>query len=91
MLDKLRGMRYNKTIKATQYSKKGGIYMAYDRLKVRIFELKKTQKKVAAELGLSEASFGQKINGKRPFTIPEAEKLIELLNIENPASIFFNR
>jgi transcriptional regulator with XRE-family HTH domain len=65
--------------------------MAYDRLKVRIFELKKTQKKVAEELGLSETSFGQKINGKRPFTIPEAEKLIELLNIENPASIFFNR
>ena len=65
--------------------------MAYDRLKVRIFELKKTQKGDAAELGLSETSFTQKINGKRPFTIPEAEKLITILSIENPSSIFFNR
>ena len=29
--------------------------MAYDRLKVRIFELKKTQKKVAEELGLKRS------------------------------------
>lgn len=65
--------------------------MTYDKLKVRIFELKKSQKSVAKELGLSEHAFNQKINGKRAFTLPEANSLIGILQLENPASIFFDR
>jgi transcriptional regulator with XRE-family HTH domain len=49
-----------------------------------------SQRAVASELKLSERSYNQKINGKRPFTIPEAEKLIGILGLKNPAEYFFN-
>jgi transcriptional regulator with XRE-family HTH domain len=64
--------------------------MVYDKLKLRMFELKKSQRKVASELGLSIRSYNLKVNGKRPFTIPEAEKLITILSLSNPAEYFFN-
>jgi transcriptional regulator with XRE-family HTH domain len=64
--------------------------MVYSKIKGRMAELKKSQRKVAQELGLSTRSYNLKINGKRPFTIPEAEKLITILNLSNPAEYFFN-
>jgi transcriptional regulator with XRE-family HTH domain len=64
--------------------------MVYCKLKGRMAELKKSQRKVAQEIGLSERSYNLKINGKRPFTIPEAEKLITILSLSNPAEYFFN-
>ena len=64
--------------------------MVYSKIKGRMAELGMSQRAVAKELGLSIRSYNLKINGKRPFTIPEAEKLITILNLENPAEYFFN-
>ena len=63
--------------------------MVYSKLKGRMAELGMSQKAVAEKLELSERSYNLKINGIRPFTIPEAEKLITILNLENPAEYFF--
>ena len=64
--------------------------MVYSKIKGRMAELGMSQRAVAKELGLSIRSYNLKINGKRPFTIPEAEKLIVVLSLENPAEYFFN-
>jgi transcriptional regulator with XRE-family HTH domain len=64
--------------------------MVYSKLKGRMAELGMSQKTVAEKLKLSERSYSLKINGKRPFTIPEAEKLITILELKNPAEYFFN-
>jgi transcriptional regulator with XRE-family HTH domain len=64
--------------------------MVYSKIKGRMAELGMSQRAVASELKLSERSYNQKINGKRPFTIPEAEKLIGILGLKNPAEDFFN-
>jgi transcriptional regulator with XRE-family HTH domain len=64
--------------------------MVYEKLKVRAFELKKSQESVAEELGISTHSYNLKVNGKSPFTIPEANKLITILSLSNPAEYFFN-
>ena len=63
--------------------------MVYSKIKGRMAELGMSQRAVAKELGLSIRSYNLKINGIRPFTIPEAEKLITILNLENPAEYFF--
>ena len=53
-------------------------------------EYNMTQQNLADELGISVQSFNAKINGKVPFTVPEAKKISELLNLENPSEIFFS-
>lgn len=47
-----------------------------------------SQKKLANELGISAKTFYNKMQ-KGVFGTDEAEKLIEILKIENPADIFF--
>lgn len=52
-----------------------------------------TQKEAAKQIGLSANSFSARMVGKRPFNTTEAQKLCELLNIENPqdrAEIFLS-
>ena len=47
-----------------------------------------TQKKLAEEIGISEPSIYRKIkNGS--FGLDEAQKIIDVLGIENPEDIFF--
>jgi transcriptional regulator with XRE-family HTH domain len=64
--------------------------MVYSKIKGRMRELDKNQKAVAKEMGISTRAYNHKVNGKSPFTIPEAEKLIEILDLKNPAEYFFN-
>ena len=63
--------------------------MVYSKLKGRMADLGMSQKAVAEKLELSERSYKLKINGIRPFTMPEAEKLNTILKLENPAEYFF--
>ena len=48
-----------------------------------------TQGDVAKKIGISPKAFSQKINGKRQFMMSEAEKMVALLDIKDPAAIFF--
>lgn len=48
------------------------------------------EKEIAAKLGISEKAFQNRLNEKR-FLISEVEKLISILEIKNPAAIFFTK
>lgn len=50
-----------------------------------------TQGHVAKQIGISPKAFSQKINGKRQFMMSEAEKMVALLDIMDPAAIFFGK
>lgn len=49
-----------------------------------------TQKKVAEYVGISEKTFYLKMK-KGVFGTDEAERMVELLEIDDPAEIFFGR
>ena len=57
-------------------------------LRAKIVENGMTQREVAKQIGISEKTFSLKMNSGK-FGLDEAEKMIDLLNIENPNSIFF--
>jgi len=60
------------------------------KLKGRIAELGTSQQALAHAMGMSQCTLSQKINGKRPFFLDEAEKLALLLNIQpNEFGCFF--
>lgn len=52
------------------------------KIKGRIAELGFTQKDVANELGLAQATICQKINNIRPMTLDEADEICKFLKIE---------
>ena len=52
-----------------------------NKIKGRLRELGKTQLDVAKHLGIQQATANQKINNSRCFTLEEAEKLADLLDI----------
>ena len=47
-----------------------------------------TQKQLAAQLGISEQTFTDRMK-KGNFTLIEAEQMINILKIKNPQKIFF--
>lgn len=49
----------------------------------RLAELRLTQKDVAKALGIAPATASQKLNRVRPMDLDEAEKLADLLQIDN--------
>lgn len=49
----------------------------------RMAELKVTQKDVAAALGIATPTASQKLNRVRPMNLDEAEKLANLLQLED--------
>lgn len=59
-----------------------------NKLRGKIVENGLTSAQVAKEIGLSESTFSRKLNSG-DFGIEDAAKMIELLNIQNPAEIFF--
>lgn len=59
------------------------------KLRGAIVEKGMTQKKVAKYIGVSEKTFYLKMK-KGVFGTDEAERMIELLQIENPADIFLS-
>ena len=54
-----------------------------NKIKGRMKELEITQKDVAQALDLAQPTANQKINNIRPFSLVEAERLAELLQIEH--------
>lgn len=59
-----------------------------NRLRGIIAEHNTSQRKVASAIGMTEKTFYSKMK-TGVFGTDEAEKLIQLLHIENPAEIFF--
>jgi transcriptional regulator with XRE-family HTH domain len=57
-------------------------------LKGKIVAKGMTQEKVANELGITPKTFNLKLK-KGVFSSDEIEKMIKILNIEDPISIFF--
>lgn len=49
----------------------------------RLAELRLTQKDVAKALGIAQSTASQKLNCVRPLDLDEAEKLAELLRLDN--------
>lgn len=62
--------------------------IATDKLRGIIAERGLSQRKVAEQMGMTEKTFYSKMK-KGVFGTDEAEKLIEILDIKNPADIFF--
>jgi len=61
--------------------------LAVEKLRGVIAERGLSQRKVAAYLGITEKTFYTKMK-KGVFGTDEVEKMVELLQIENPADIF---
>ena len=57
--------------------------------RAQIVKAGKTNKEVAAFLGINEATLYRKIKAKGNFTREEINKLIGFLCIDNPEAIFF--
>lgn len=50
-----------------------------------------TQGKLAELVGISPNSLSRKLNGKRQFTLGEVEAISRVLELQNPATVFFDR
>ncbi len=73
-------------------TEKGGEKMVNsNKIKGRMKELEITQAEVARKLNIAQPTANQKINNVRPFDLDEAEKLADLLEIEQSefADYFF--
>ena len=57
-------------------------------IRAKIVENGMTQEQVAKEMGISAKTFSIKMNNGK-FGLHEAEKLIKILKIEEPAKYFF--
>lgn len=53
------------------------------KIKGRMVELGLLQKDIAAALNIAQTTVSQKINGVRPMTLQEAERMAKVLNIQN--------
>ena len=61
-----------------------------NKLRGRIAEKEMTQEQVANEMGINPKTFSSKLKTGK-FGLDEADKLIEILEIKNPAEIFFSQ
>lgn len=64
--------------------------MDSNKLRGIIAERGLSQRKVAEQLGMTERTFYSKMK-KGVFGTDEAQQMVDLLHIENPADIFFER
>ena len=59
-----------------------------NKIRGRIAEMGMTQKQVAEEIGMPEKTFSIKMNNGK-FGLDEADRIIKVLNIEQPEKYFF--
>jgi len=59
------------------------------RIKGRIVEMGMTQIEFAKQMGIAQATLSQKIKGDRPITLEQAEKMANLLNIQNDKFTYY--
>ena len=68
--------------------KRGDNLINANLIRAKIVEKGMTQEQVAKEMGISAKTFSQKMKSGR-FGLHEAEKMIEILKIEDPDKYFF--
>lgn len=62
--------------------------LSVEELRVAMLRKGYTQKQLAKEIGMSEQTLTRKLK-KKKMGLDEADKIIEVLQIDNPAKIFF--
>jgi len=62
--------------------------MKVDKLRGIIAERGLSQSKVARIIGIADRTFYEKMK-KGSFSVDEAQKMVDLLDIQNPSEIFF--
>ena len=70
---------------------KGDENMNANKLKGIMREKGVTQEVLAVQMNLSLQTLNSRLNGRSSFTIDEADKLIDLLDITDVASVFFEK
>ena len=63
--------------------------MSFDKLKGKMTEGHLSQKSMAEALGITAQALNAKLNGRTQFTLEEAVKITEFLNLKDPVDIFF--
>lgn len=61
----------------------------YLKLKGLMREKNVTQADLSKAVGCSEQALNAKLNGRSNFTIPEAQKIVDVLGMQNPGEYFF--
>ena len=75
--------------KYPKYATKGSGEMSFDKLKGKMAEAHVSQAKLSGYLGITVQSLNAKLNGRTQFTLEEAVKITEFLNLKDPVDIFF--
>jgi len=66
------------------------MYYKTNKLKGKIAENNLTQKEAAKIIGVAHNTFSRKMNGKTPFTLPEARKLADYFGMTVDELFFYN-
>ena len=82
MLDKERGVMYNKIV--PEMGRKEESMINSRKLRGKIAEMGMTQTSLAKELSMSKNTLSAKINGHSKFTVDEAHKICLALSISDP-------
>ena len=64
--------------------------MSFDKLKGKMVEAHVSQAKLSEKLGITVQSLNAKLNGRTQFTLEEAVRITEFLNLKDPIDIFFD-
>ena len=64
--------------------------MSFDKLKGKMVEAHVSQARLSEKLGITVQSLNAKLNGRTQFTLEEAVKITEFLNLKDPIDIFFD-
>lgn len=64
--------------------------MSFDKLKGKMVEAHVSQARLSEKLGITVQSLNAKLNGRTQFTLEEAVKITEFLNLQDPIDIFFD-
>lgn len=62
-----------------------------NKLKGKMREKGVTQADLAGAIGITLQALNAKLNGRSSFTVPEAQKITEFLELDNPTEIFFTK
>lgn len=65
--------------------------MNHAKLKGKLAEKNYSQTKLAKEMGITLAALNAKINNRSSFTLQEAVEITDILGIDNPIEIFFDK
>lgn len=81
-------MCYNQNIPKAQQKEVSDLNIDYGEIRKTMWKNKVSMSKVARELDISTSTLSRKLSGQNEFTVSEAVKLCDYLNL-NPTNIFF--